>query len=47
MVNPLEEIEKYGLDPFRYYLMREATFGQDADYSKKCNDAKNKFGFGK
>lgn len=35
VVNPLEEVEKYGLDPFRYYLMREATFGQDADYSKK------------
>ena len=36
MVNPEEEVEKYGLDAFRYYLMREATFGQDADYSKKA-----------
>lgn len=36
VVNPGEEIEKYGLDPFRYYLLREATFGQDADYSKKA-----------
>lgn len=36
VVNPSEEIKKYGLDPFRYYLMREATFGQDADYSKKA-----------
>ena len=36
VVNPEEEIEKYGLDAFRYYLMREATFGQDADYSKKA-----------
>ena len=35
VVNPEEEVEKYGLDVFRYYLMREATFGQDADYSKK------------
>ncbi|WP_314294272.1 methionine--tRNA ligase, partial [Leptotrichia massiliensis] len=36
VVNPEEEVEKYGLDAFRYYLMREATFGQDADYSKKA-----------
>ncbi|MBP6126289.1 MAG: methionine--tRNA ligase [Leptotrichiaceae bacterium] len=36
VINPLEEIKKYGLDSFRYYLMREATFGQDADYSKKA-----------
>ncbi len=36
VVNPEEEIEKYGLNAFRYYLMREATFGQDADYSKKA-----------
>ena len=36
VVNPEEEAEKYGLDAFRYYLMREATFGQDADYSKKA-----------
>ena len=25
VVNPAEEVEKYGLDPFRYYLMREAS----------------------
>ena len=36
VVNPEEEVEKYGLDAFRYYLMREATFGQDADNSKKA-----------
>lgn len=33
VVDPIDEIEKYGLDPFRYFLLREATFGQDADYS--------------
>lgn len=33
VVNPIDEIEKYGLDAFRYFLIREATFGQDADYS--------------
>ena len=36
VVNPAEEVEKYGLDPFRYYLMREATYGQDGDYSKRA-----------
>ena len=36
VINPYEEIEKYGLDPFRYYLMREATFGQDGDYSQRA-----------
>lgn len=36
VVHPEKEIEKYGLDAFRYYLMRESTFGQDADYSKKA-----------
>ena len=35
VVDPLEEVEKYGLDPFRYYLMREVTFGLDGDYSQK------------
>ena len=47
VVNPEEEVEKYGLDAFRYYLMREATFGQDADYSKKGNGSENKCRFGK
>lgn len=36
VVNPLDEIEKYGLDAFRYFLVREATFGQDADYSNEA-----------
>lgn len=36
VINPYEEVEKYGLDPFRYYLMREATFGQDGDYSQRA-----------
>ena len=35
VVDPKEEVEKYGLDAFRYYLIRESTFGFDADYSKK------------
>ena len=36
VINPHKEVEKYGLDSFRYYLMREATFGQDGDYSEKA-----------
>ncbi|MDR0742245.1 MAG: methionine--tRNA ligase [Puniceicoccales bacterium] len=33
VVNPLECIEKFGVDAFRYYLMREMTIGQDGDFS--------------
>lgn len=33
VVAPLEEIEKYGVDAFRYCLMREVNFGNDGDYS--------------
>lgn len=33
VVDPIDEVNKYGLDQFRYFLLREATFGQDADYS--------------
>ena len=35
VVDPIEVVEEYGVDSFRYFLLREATFGQDADYSKK------------
>lgn len=35
IVNPIDEINKYGLDAFRYFLMREANFGSDGDYSTK------------
>lgn len=34
VVDPLEEVEKYGVDAFRYFLLRESTLGQDADYSE-------------
>ena len=36
VVDPIEEVEKYGVDAFRYYLIRESTFGLDADYSQKA-----------
>ncbi len=33
IVNPLDLIEKFGADPFRYFLMREMNVGQDSDFS--------------
>lgn len=33
VVDPVEEVNKYGNDAFRYFLLRESTLGQDADYS--------------
>lgn len=33
VVDPFKLIETYGLDPIRYFLMREIPFGQDGDYS--------------
>ena len=35
VVAPLDEVKKYGVDAFRYYLLREVSFGNDGDYSKK------------
>lgn len=33
IVNPLDLVEKFGADPFRYFLMREMNVGQDSDFS--------------
>lgn len=33
IVNPLELVEMFGADPFRYFLMREMNVGQDSDFS--------------
>jgi methionyl-tRNA synthetase len=33
-VRPLELVERYGLDPLRYFLAREMVYGQDADFSE-------------
>ncbi|MDD5475870.1 MAG: methionine--tRNA ligase, partial [Syntrophales bacterium] len=35
VVKPLDLKDKYGLDPFRYYLMREMVFGLDANFSEE------------
>ena len=34
IIRPLEVKEKYGLDSFRYFLMREMTFGLDSNFSE-------------
>ena len=35
-IDPLEIIKAFGLDPFRYFLLREVPFGQDGDFSQKA-----------
>ncbi len=34
-IDPNEMVDEYGLDPFRYFLMREIQLGADGDFSKK------------
>jgi methionyl-tRNA synthetase len=36
VVDPLVLINQFGVDPLRYFLMREMTFGQDAAYSDEA-----------
>ncbi len=36
VIDPFAIIDEYGLDPVRYFLMREVPFGQDGDFSKKA-----------
>lgn len=33
VVNPLDLIDQFGVDPVRYYLMREMVLGQDSDFT--------------
>ena len=33
IIDPLALIEQYGLDPVRYFLLREVPFGNDGDFS--------------
>ena len=50
VINPIDLIDQYGVDPVRYYLMREMVLGQDANFSldsfiKRYNsDLANDFG---
>lgn len=36
VTDPLELIERFGVDPLRYFLMREVSFGQDGNYSDEA-----------
>ena len=50
ILDPIEIIESYGLDPLRYYLIKEVSFGNDGNISKdkleNCinSDLANNFG---
>ncbi|MFC1550876.1 methionine--tRNA ligase, partial [Candidatus Neomarinimicrobiota bacterium] len=50
IVNPLELIDRFGVDPVRYYLMREMVLGQDANFTMESftrrynSDLANDFG---
>lgn len=54
VVNPREVANAYGLEQFRYFLLREVPFGQDGDFSQRtfitringelCNDLGNLLG---
>ncbi len=45
-VNPLDLIKKRGVDPFRYFVMREMTVGQDADFSVERFESRYKTDLG-
>ena len=36
MVEAFQLTDKYGHDAFRYFLLREMTFGLDADFSEEA-----------
>ncbi|QPQ55701.1 methionine--tRNA ligase [Allosphingosinicella flava] len=36
VVDPMEIAEAFGVDPLRYFLLREVTFGQDGSYSAEA-----------
>jgi len=50
VVNPLELIDEFGVDGFRYYVLADTTFGQDGDFtyegltSRYNSDLANNFG---
>jgi methionyl-tRNA synthetase len=41
VIDPLELVTRFGLDPVRYFLLREVPFGQDGDFSRKALIARN------
>ena len=50
IIDPLDLVARYGLDPVRYFLLREVPFGQDGDFSHRAivgrtnSDLANDFG---
>jgi len=50
IIDPLHLVETYGLDPVRYFLLREVPFGNDGDFSQAAmvhrmnGDLANDFG---
>ena len=36
VIDPIDIIDNYGLDQFRYFVLREVPFGNDGDFSKKA-----------
>lgn len=36
VIDPLALIDTYGLDPFRFFVLREVPFGNDGDFSHKA-----------
>ena len=35
VVNPMDMVEKYGIDPFRYFLTSEMSLGQDCSFTEE------------
>ena len=36
VIDPRELVDSYGLDPVRYFLLREVPFGNDGDFSRRA-----------
>ncbi len=36
VVDPMDMVERYGVDPYRYFLLREVTFGLDGTFSEEA-----------
>src|SRR5208337_4191074 len=36
VVDPIDLAERYGVDPLRYFVLREISFGQDGNYSHEA-----------
>jgi methionyl-tRNA synthetase len=36
VIDPVELVKTYGLDPVRYFLLREVPFGNDGDFQKRA-----------